>query len=75
MEQAGCAGSMRCEAAMSAVALALIALPSFGLDRSFRRGLFHALPQDPYVLRLGMSSPGRSQPRGFCIVLCPRSEL
>jgi hypothetical protein len=30
---------------MSAVALALVALLSFRLDRSFRRELFHALPQ------------------------------
>jgi hypothetical protein len=74
MEQAGCAGSMRCEAARLAVALALIALPSFGLDRSFQRGLFHALPQDPYVLRLGMSSSGLNQSRGFCIAGFPAAN-
>ena len=60
---------------MSTVALALIALPSFGLESQLpERALSRITPKILMRSRLGMSSSGMNQPRGFCIVGFPAAN-
>jgi hypothetical protein len=75
MKQAGCAASMRCGAAMLAVVLALVELPSIVLKRSFPRGPLMGYSKDRNGPRIGNVFSGMNQPCGFGIVGSPQRTL